>query len=146
MKKLLGILVLGLLLSGNANAGLEGYGEIKLNSTVLKYFKEYLDTKGIKNKKEGATRHGKGWFFFIEENGEEFGYTYCAQGKTCTLDPAYAKNICLKNIKKYLKRKGKCKMFAKQRTIVWDNKRLKIPTKASEAEVESILRNNDFIN
>ena len=36
-------------------------------------------------------------------------------------------------------------MFAKQRTIVWDNKRLKIPTKASEAEVESILRNNDFI-
>ena len=146
MKKLITVIILSFFYSSLANAGLEGSGKITLSEVVVKYFKEYLDTKGIKNKKEGATRHGKGWFFFIEENGEEFGYTYCAQGKTCTLDPAYAKNICLKNIKKYLKRKGKCKMFAKQRTIVWDNKRLKIPTKASEAEVESILRNNDFIN
>ena len=37
-------------------------------------------------------------------------------------------------------------MFAKQRTIVWDNKKIKIPTKASETELKSILRNNGFIN
>ena len=145
MKKYLIYIFISFFYFNFANAGLEGYGEIKLNPTVLKYFKEYLDTKGIKNKKEGANRHGKGWYFFVEENGEEFGYTYCAQGKTCTLEPGYAKNICVKNIKKYLKRKGKCKMFAKQRTIVWDNKKIKIPTKASEAEVESILRSSGFI-
>mgnify|MGYP001264205807 CR=1 FL=1 len=141
MKKYLIYIIISFFYFNFSNAGLEGYGEVKLNPTVLKYFKEYLDTKGIKNKKEGASRHGKGWYFFVEENGEEFGYTYCAQGKTCTLEPGYVKNI-----KKYLKRKGKCKMFAKQRTIVWDNKKIKIPTKASETELESILRNNGFIN
>ena len=146
MKKIITSILFVIFYFNPANAGLEGYGKIKLNPTVLKYFKEYLDTKGIKNKKEGASRHGRGWYFFVEENGKEFGYTYCAQGKTCTLDPAHAKNVCLKNIKKYLKRKGKCKMFAKQRTIVWDNKKMKIPSKASETEVESILRENGFID
>ena len=129
-----------------ANAGMEGYGEIKLNPTVLKYFKEYLDAKTVQNKSMGAERHGKGWFFFIEENGEEFGYTYCPQGKTCTMNPALARKMCLKNVKKYLKKKSKCKLFAKQRTIVWDNKKIKIPFKARENEIESILRDNGFIN
>tara|TARA_B100000959_G_C14624691_1_gene477681 strand:+ start:52 stop:492 length:441 start_codon:yes stop_codon:yes gene_type:complete len=146
MKKYLIYIIISFFYFNFSNAGLEGYGEVKLNPTVLKYFKEYLDTKIIQNKTMGSERHGKGWFFFIEENGEEFGYTYCPQGKTCTLEPGLAKNICIKNIKKYLKRKGKCKMFAKQRTIVWDNKKIKIPTKASETELESILRNNGFIN
>ena len=94
----------------------------------------------------GAERHGRGWIFFVEENGEEFGFTYCAQGKQCDRSPQQARRACVKNVKKYLKKKSKCKLFAKQRTIVWDGKRLKIPQDASEEEVETILRDNNFLN
>ena len=50
MKKYLIYIIISFFYFNFSNAGLEGYGEVKLNPTVLKYFKEYLDTKGIKNK------------------------------------------------------------------------------------------------
>ena len=79
MKKSLTLIILSFFYVNFSYAGFEGSGKITLNETVLKYFKEYLDTKDH-NKGEGAARHGKGWFFFVAESGEEFGYTYCAQG------------------------------------------------------------------
>ena len=117
-----------------------------LDPAVLKHFKKHISPKGIKNKNMGAERHGRGWFFFVEENGLEFGNTYCPQGKNCTLDPALANKMCKKNIKKYLKRKGKCKLFAKKQTIVWDGKKIRISESASDLEIEKILRENNFID
>ena len=122
MKKLTIIIILTFFYSSFVNAGFEGSGKITLSDVVVKYFKEYLDTKDH-NKKQGAERHGRGWFFFVAESGEEFGYTYCPQGKECTLDQAQARKSCKKNVKKYLKRKEKCFLFAKQRYIVWDGKK-----------------------
>ena len=128
-----------------AKAGYEGSGPLKLSPTVVKYFKEYLDTKDH-NTGEGADRHGRGWFFFVAESGEEFGYTYCPSGKTCIMDQVHAKKLCVKNVKKYLKRKEKCYLFAKQRTIQWDGKKIRLDKDASSSEIEGILRNLGFID
>ena len=146
MKKYFVYILFTFFFLNHANASYEGYGPIKLNPTVLKYFKKYLDARTVQNKNMGAEKFGKGWFFFVEENGEEFGYTYCPQGKQCDRSPQQARRACIKNVKKYLKRKGKCKLFAKQRNIVWDNKRLKIPNNATDKEIESILRDYNFID
>ena len=146
MKKLFIFIFLSFFFFNFSKAGYQGYGEIKLSPTVLKYFKKYISSKGVKNVTEGADRHGSGWFFFVEENGLEFGYTYCPQGKTCTNDQTFVNRMCKKNIKKYLKRKGKCKLFAKQQTIVWDGKKIRISADASESEIEKVLRKNGFID
>ena len=145
MKKSLTLIILSFFYVNFSYAGFEGSGKITLNETVLKYFKEYLDTKDH-NKSEGAARHGKGWFFFVAESGEEFGYTYCAQGKQCVMDQVPARNICKKNVKKYLKRTEKCYLFAQQRTIKWGGQKIRIPNKASSSEIEKILRENGFID
>jgi len=145
MKKSLTLIILSFFYVNFSYAGFEGSGKITLNETVLKYFKEYLDTKDH-NKSEGAARHGKGWFFFVAESGEEFGYTYCAQGRQCVMDQVPARNICKKNVKKYLKRTEKCYLFAQQRTIKWGGQKIRIPNKASSSEIEKILRENGFIN
>ncbi len=146
MKKYLFYIFLSFFYFNISNASYEGYGPLKLNATVVKYFKEYLDVKKIHNKNLGSERHGKGWFFYVEENGEEFGYSYCPQGKQCTLTPSVARRACIKNVKKYLKKKSKCKLFAKQRYIVWDGKKLKIPNNATSEEIDTILRDYNFID
>ena len=145
MKKCLFLLFLSFFYVSFTYAGFEGSGKITLNETVLKYFKEYLDPKDH-NASEGASRHGRGWYFFISESGEEFGYTYCPQGKQCVLDPVPARNACKKNVKKYLKRSEKCYLFAKQRTIKWGGQSIRIPKKATESEIENILRESGFID
>ena len=140
------IIIISCFFYGNlANAGFEGSGKITLNETVLKYFKLYLSTKDH-NKGEGAARHGRGWYFFVAESGEEFGYTYCQQGAQCVMDPIPARNFCKKNVKKYLKRTEKCYLFAQQRTIKWGGQKIRIPNKATSNEIEKILRDNGFID
>ena len=145
MKKLIIVIILSFFYSSLANAGLEGSGKITLSEVVVKYFKEYLDTKNH-NSTAGSTRHGRGWYFFVAESGEEFGYSYCQQGAECTQNPSVARRSCLKNVKKYLKRKEKCHMFARQRYIVWGGKKIKIKNKASSSEIESILKEEGFID
>ncbi|MDA9931479.1 hypothetical protein N9D74_00910 [Candidatus Pelagibacter sp.] len=146
MKKYLALIFFTFFFFNTSNASYEGYGPLKLSPTVVEYFNKYLDAKRIFNESKGSERHGRGWFFFVEENGEEFGFSYCPQGKQCVRTPAVARKACKKNVKKYLKKKSKCKLFAKQRNIVWDGKNLKIPLNATVDEVETILRNNNFID
>ena len=145
MKNFLIIIILSFFYGNLANAGFEGSGKIKLNETVVKYFKEYLDTKDH-NSKSGAERHGRGWFFFVAESGEEFGYVYCPQGKQCVMDQVPARNVCKKNVKKYLNRTEKCYLFASQRIIKWGGQRIQIPGNASSIEIDEILRENGFID
>ena len=143
MKKFLIIMVLSFY--GNfANAGFEGSGKITLNDTVVKYFIEYLGTADHGG--AGAEKHGRGWFFFVAESGEEFGYVYCPQGRECVMDQVPVFRACKKNAKKYLKRKETCYLFAQQRTIKWGGKKIRIPHKATSSEVKEILRENGFID
>ena len=64
MKKLLSIIVLGLLLSGNAYADLNDSGEIKLNQFNVNEFEHYL-SDGIHDKNGGHQRSGTGLVFAI---------------------------------------------------------------------------------
>jgi len=145
VKKNLIVIIFLLFSISFAKAGYEGSGYLKLSPTVVKYFKEYLDTKDH-NTGLGAERHGKGWFFFVSESGEEFGYVYCPQGKMCLMDQVPAKKACQKNVKKYLKRKEKCYLFAQQRVIQWDGKKIKIEDDASSSKIDDVLRNLGFID
>ena len=145
MKKLLGIIALSLLFTNISFAGQEGYGPIKLSPPVVKYFNEYLGNKSHASK--GALKHGKGDYFFVSESGEGFGYSYCPQAYgNCVTETILAKKSCRKDVKKYVKRKEKCKLFAKGRTIVWNSDKYKIPDKASISEVSQILKNQGYID
>ena len=132
--------------TSTVKAGLEGYGPIKLDPVVVKYFLKYMDAKAIQNANEGAQRRGKGVFFFVEENGKDFGYTYCAHAQGCSNDPLLALRLCKKNVKKHLKTKSTCKMFAKHRYIVWDNKKIIVPVKATSSEIKDTLRYQGYID
>ena len=143
MKKLLIIIIFNFFYGNFANAGFEGSGKITLNETVVKYFIEYLDTKD--HGSAGAEKHGRGWFFFVAESGEEFGYVYCPQGRQCVMNQVPVYKACKKNVKKYLKRKETCYLFAQQRTIKWGGQKIRIPGKASPSEIKEILREHGFI-
>ena len=145
MKKTFLGLFIFIFINSNSYAGTEGYGELKLNDLVVEYFKKYLSTTEVQNSKV-FNKTGRGWYFAVAQSGEEFGYRYCPKSEVCIQNPAGAKQDCQKNVKKYLKRKEKCSTFAKQRTIVWGGKNIKIKRNASNAEVDAILKEHGFIN
>ena len=102
MKKFLIIIFLNFFYVNFAHAGFEGSGKITLSETVVKYFLEYLDTKDHNNN-AGAERHGRGWYFFVAESGEEFGYVYCPSGQQCVVDQIPVNKACKKMLKNILK-------------------------------------------
>ena len=75
IKKLLGIVVLGFLLSGNAYADFNGYGEVKLNQYNVNQFEKYL-SDGIHDKDGGLNISGTGLVFAITLDGADSGYYY----------------------------------------------------------------------
>ena len=127
MKKLLGILVLGLLFCGNAYADLNGYGEVKLNQFNVNEFEHYL-SDGIHDKNAGHQRSGKGLVFAITLDGTDSGYYYCFQGNDCNPNLSLIDTVsfCERNAKKSGE-KRKCRIFAIKRTIVWDGLNKKVP-------------------
>ena len=145
MKKILGIIVVGLLLSTSAfSKSLQGQGSIKFNEGTLNHFTKYLST-GIQNKDLGASRAGKGITFAVSVSGRMSGYIYCPHGKYCTPnDSIGAIKQCRKWVKKYLKIKEKCYVFAHGRKIVWNNEMFRIPSKASREDVLKILNDLNF--
>ena len=107
MKKLLGILVLGLLLSGNAYAGNEGSGPIKFPPKFEKRFKDYLGH--VANKKQY-----KFAFAFHPDGANDW---QAIKGGSSSLKVAEKKAI--KACNKKAKKKG-CKIFARGEKIVWN--------------------------
>ena len=129
-----------------ASAGLEGSGPIKLDREVVGFFNKYLGAES-QNEGAGALKHGRGTYFFVSESGRGFGYSYCPQSYgACEQNPLIAIKLCKKDVKEYLKNKEKCYLFAKDRYIVWDGKKIKIPNKATAAEVNKVLKHNNFID
>ena len=107
MKKLLGIVVLGLLLNGNAYAGNEGSGPIKFPPKFEKRFKDYLGH--VANKKQY-----KFAFAFHPDGANDW---QAIKGGSSSLKVAEKKAI--KACNKKAKKKG-CKIFAKGEKIVWN--------------------------
>ena len=124
MKKLLGIVVLGVLLSTNAFAAKKwGRGEIKLSPKVVKAFIKY-----IKGKKKNSP-----YLFAVAIDGLEYQYWYCPNGLN-NCGGGSPKSV-IKQCEKYSRKYGsgaKCAVFAHNRTIKWNNginKRAKINSK-----------------
>ena len=126
MKKLLGILVIGLLLNTSAFAAKKwGKGELKLSPKVVKAFIKYI--KG-QNKKSPLQ-------FAVSEDGLEYEYYVCRIG----LNKCHGADL-VKILKQCEEKKEgiKCSLFANTRTIRWDNgisKNTKIERKWNDTEI-----------
>ena len=137
MKKILGIIVLSLLLSLNANAGTKkGKGEVTIDDSTVEYFIQYL--RGKKNQKPLA--------FILSSNGYWATYYYCSAGGC---DPG---NYSM-TIRECEEKTGvECGLFARRYTIVWKNginpgkgKVSAIKSKWSDAEIRAKLTELGFI-
>jgi len=109
MKKLLGILVLGLLLSSNAYAANEGSGPIEFPEKFEKRFKAYLNY--VKNEKMYS------FVFAFHPNGaNDF---QAIKGKNKNKNLKVAEKQAIKACNKKAKKKG-CMVFARNAQIVWN--------------------------
>ena len=107
MKKLLSIIVLGFLFSGNAYAANEGSGPIEFPPKFEKRFKDYLGH--VANKKQY-----KFAFAFHPDGANDW---QAIKGGSSSLKVAEKKAI--KACNKKAKKKG-CKVFARGEKIVWN--------------------------
>ena len=108
MKKILGIVVLGLLLSGNSYAGKKdvGKGELIFQDWLVDYFYEYIKGKGFQY--PGT--------FVVAVDGSYATYWYCTDGSNCR-----DSNEALYNKQCEDGAGVECKVFARKREIRWLN-------------------------
>ena len=137
MKKLLGILVLGLMLvSSPANSGSIGLGELKLSDTSVHWFIKYL--KGGWGKKPLS--------FLVTLDGAGTYYWFCPVA-TCTPGNSASEiKIC-----EQYHNGQECKIFARRRTVKWKNeinkgnKESRFNSKWSDAEIRAKLTELGFL-
>jgi hypothetical protein len=107
MKKLLGILVLGLglVFSANANSKTIGEGNFKMDDWLIDYFHQYIQGKG---RKTPGT-------FVVAVDGSYATYWYCPAGQCRFSDEANYIIRCEMEVT------VECKVFARKRYIKWKN-------------------------
>ena len=110
MKKVIQIIVLGLLLCNNSFAATKGKGEVKLSDRTVSHFFDYLS---------GRIVQGKRWtplIFILSSNGNWSFYYYCPY--TSCSGRGEAKN----KIKECERETNtRCGVFSRKRTVIWDN-------------------------
>ena len=109
MKKLLAILVLGLLLCNNSFAAGKGKGEVKLSDSTVRHFKDYLSGKLVKGER------WKPLVFIVSSDSEWHMYYYCPY-TTCT-----TQGIADKVRECERETDVDCGVFARRRLVIWDN-------------------------
>ena len=109
MKKLLGILVLGLLLCNNGFAGTKGKGEVKVSDSTVSHFKDYLSGKIVK-----GTRW-KPSVFILSSNGNWSFYYYCPHLECSDRGTQATIRDCERETN------VQCGVFSRRRTVIWDN-------------------------
>jgi len=137
MKKILGIVVLGLLLTTNAFATKYGKGELKLEPWAVDYFIKYIRGKGFKAPE----------LFIISKDSMWATYYYCSSGAgNCAGSDSEGIKLC------ELKSDTYCATFARGRTIKWKNginpgkgKASRINSKWSDAEIKAKLTELGFL-
>tara|TARA_X000000950_G_C13647950_1_gene550417 strand:+ start:50 stop:667 length:618 start_codon:yes stop_codon:yes gene_type:complete len=146
MKKILGIVVLGLLLSGNVYAKV-GKGELKMSLEMIEYFKKYL-------RNEYAST------FVISADGKFALYGICGV-KTCSGGPGHTATM-MKNCKSVYG--DRCYIFAQRKNqkkiIRWNKNNYEFPKEdwnynaSVKAEylssknkgIKSDISDNDIVN
>jgi len=120
VKKLLGIMVLGLLLTTSVFAK-SGKGEINLSKRAMEYFLDYIFGGGVNlNANTGGGTGNKGQkaspqLFTTNSSGTASYWNYCMYGDRCAESDPY------KAILRCQKTNGTCYTFAKRKRIVWKN-------------------------
>ncbi len=136
MKKLLGIVVLGLLLSSNAFSK-PGKGELKLEPWAVDYFMKYIRGK-----------HSEAPELFIISNDSSWAiYYYCPDGAgNCRGSDSEGIKQCERETN------TECGTFARGRSIKWKNginpakgKASRINSKWSDAEIKAKLTELGFL-
>ena len=142
-KKLLSIIVLGLLLSGNAYSK-DGSGDLRFTSQSFNNFLAYL--RGDGSDKGGVMMSsGMPTGFAINQKGNNTFYYYCPKkyGDNCMPGGHMrAQNDCTNISKK--RGDGRCFVFAKGRKIVWDSVNYKIKKNPSVAEIKEVFAKNGW--
>ena len=138
MKKILGVIVLGLLISGNAYSK-DGTGDLRFTSQSFNNFLAYLRGDGSET---GGVMMSSGMpiGFAINQKGNNTFYYYCPKkyGDNCMPGGHInAQNKCSNKSKK--NGQGRCFVFAKGRKIVWDSVDYKIKKKPSVAEIKELF-------
>ena len=114
MKKVLGIIVLSLLLSGNAHSiRQDGSGELKISYQTLQNFKAYL--RGETSEK-GKTLNNKPLTFWVTTDGNGSYFWYCPFGQCRSSNPVKEKRTC----EKYYTGQ-ECFRFARNTSVRWKN-------------------------
>ena len=144
MKKILGIVALSLLLSGNVHAFTKGKGEVKMTDKALNHFIDYVQGKSFFKKKTGDTKP-KPSMFILSSNGNWTAAWFCPYARC--LD-----SLSVKTITECERETGTtCGVFASRRTIYWDNgintrkKKAKFKSKMSGSEIRAKLKELGFI-
>ena len=143
MKKILGVIVLGLLISGNAYSK-DGTGDLRFTSQSFNNFLAYLRGDGSET---GGVMMSSGMpiGFAINQKGNNTFYYYCPKkyGDNCMPGGHIeAQNKC--SIRSKKNGQGRCFVFAKGRKIVWDSVNIKIPRKPTNEEFKEIFAKNGW--
>ena len=145
MKRIFGIIVLGLLLSGNAYAFTKGEGEVKMTDKALNHFIDYVQGKSNFKKKKGDTKP-KPSMFILSSNGNWTAAWFCPYSSGCV------DSLSAKTIKECERETGTtCGVFASRRTIYWDNgintkkKKARFKSQMSGSEIRAKLTDLGFI-
>ena len=105
MKKLLGIVVLGLLWCNPSNSGSWGEGELQLTNRIADWFIQYI--RGEKGYKPSH--------FYVTLDGTNAYYWYCTYGNCMGADDAQNIELCKRKTGK------ECRKFAFRRQVRWNN-------------------------
>ena len=94
MKKLLGIVVAGLLWCNTSNSGGWGEGELQLTKQMADYFIQFIRGKGSKHPAD----------FYVTLDGTDAMYWYCSSGQGNCIEGSAKANIkiCETNTRKKL--------------------------------------------
>jgi hypothetical protein len=145
MKIILRVVILSLLLSGNAYSALDGAGELKLSQNMVNAFKNYLRGNTTN---DGKSNNNKPMVFYVTTDGTDGLYWYCTHG-SCSgsyASPAEDKKVCEA-------RTGKeCFRFARKNSVRWKNginpgkgKESKFNGKMTDTEIVAKLTELGFL-
>ena len=129
MKKLLGIMVLGLLwCNSSMAASIYGSGDIEISKRVFDNIVHYLGS-GVKNKKAGAKQRGPGTNFAVSISGNFSRASYCPHVQGCIDTKLKIKRWCETEFEKQFGRKEKCKMMFKGPKLKWNSANIRLSQK-----------------
>tara|TARA_Y100000590_G_scaffold415406_1_gene513153 strand:+ start:822 stop:1256 length:435 start_codon:yes stop_codon:yes gene_type:complete len=141
MKKILTILVIGLLLSGNAYAGVKpGSGPLKFDDKTVKYFHHYITRK---LNADLLKRHKLPGFSFAYSSDPFYANHFLIRGDDPFIFQWEAKSVN-RRPQKELCDGPSCVYFAKKNKIVWKGAKKKISREITIDELKSVLKELGF--